>query len=330
MKVLVNCPGAWSHGLDSPERGEGRWAQNLVRCLAGSGRYDVYACSAGDPTWGRGRRVKGVKLLSEFDAPRYSPYDLYFDASWWEGKVPNVVAKHYFHVHWGFQQRLKQPLPSGHYLVYVYRQSREDYEHPDNANRARTFYLPAPFYARLLPPQPGRRRLLYTRRGEPDRSAMFEQLYAAVTALRTSMPSLAMTWISIPEAPVARHAQDRVLAGDGDRWGIPYCELQDEMLTSALNVSGNHASLADCAVLGVPSLAVSGLCWRFVEDIARRYGLLLAPDASSAQIYDVIYWLLTDAGGRYTQYTLDLQDAFSDHTELRVLELFDQLVASVT
>src|SRR3990167_2956236 len=48
LKILINCPGGWSHGLDSPERGEGRWAQNLTRCLAKSKQYGISACSGGN------------------------------------------------------------------------------------------------------------------------------------------------------------------------------------------------------------------------------------------------------------------------------------------
>ena len=115
LRVLINCPGGWSHGLDSPERGEGRWAQNLTRCLARSGRYEVFACSGGDPTWGDGVVEPNATLLSEWAAEQLGPFDLYFDASWYNGKRPAAQAKCNFHVHFGYEPRLGVPFPPGHY-----------------------------------------------------------------------------------------------------------------------------------------------------------------------------------------------------------------------
>lgn len=80
MKILINCPGSFTHGLDSPERGEGRWAQNVARLLGKAG-HDVFACSGESLLQGEGRPAPGVTLIRESEAKDCGMFDMYFDSA---------------------------------------------------------------------------------------------------------------------------------------------------------------------------------------------------------------------------------------------------------
>lgn len=329
LRVLINCPGGWSHGLDSPERGEGRWAQNLAKCLARSGRYDVSTCSGGVPTWGRGEVVPGVALLSEQEARDAGPYDLHFDAAWYDKKRPAAEAEHNFHVHFGFEPRLGVPFPEGHYLVYVLRRSEPKYFGEGRGNADRTFYLPAPFGEAMLPPDPSRRRVIHTMRGSdaPGRVGRFDALYEAVTRLRR-VESIPFTWLSSKGLESPRHPEDRVVPMDA-AWGIPYNEMRAELRGCGLNAAlDGWSNILDCTVLGIPSLAWVGGIDDTAVDVASTFDLVLGGDAGLGRVHEVVRRLLSDAG-LYVEYTRALQSECSDHVESRTLQLFDALVEKV-
>lgn len=82
MRIAVLCPGAWSKGLNSPERGEGRWSQNYVTLLTQAG-HQVVAISAGSEFV---HQTGNPTLIHESVAQKYGPYDIYIDSSWWEGE----------------------------------------------------------------------------------------------------------------------------------------------------------------------------------------------------------------------------------------------------
>lgn len=329
LRVLINCPGGWSHGLDSPERGEGRWAQNLARCLAKSGRYDVSACSGGVPTWGRGDRVENVVILSEQEAARRGPYDLYFDAAWYDKKVPAAEATHNFHVHFGYEPRLGVLFPERHYLVYVLRNSRANYFREGRENANRTFYLPAPFGDTLGVPDPTKRTVVSTMRG-PDvtgRTARFDRLYGVVTELREGQ-EIPFIWISSAEVEKSRHSQDRVLEMT-QAWGVPYNEIRGMLRGSGLNAAlDGWSSILDATVLGIPSLAWEGGIDPTVGEVAKAYDLFLVSDSDRKQIGSVVDRLFSDAQ-LYVNYTCALQQAYVDHVEPRTLALFDEIVNKV-
>lgn len=340
LRVLVNCPGGWSHGLDSPERGEGRWAQNLARCLAKSGLYDVSACSGGVPTWGRGDVVPNVEILSEQEATRRSPYDLYFDAAWYQNKCPVTEARANFHVHFGYEPRLGIPFPKGHYLIYVLRKSGAQYVGEGRGNADRTFYLPAPFAERMTAPDgsdgptAAARGLVNTLRGSdaPGRSERFEAVYRVVSNLRGRGLRVPFTWIAAAGSEVRRHAQDRILVPDA-AWGIPYNDLRAILRDCCLNTAlDGWSNVLDCTALGVPSLAWVGGIDSTPAEIARKSGLLLG-EAGGARalperVAEVVETLLLD-GARRVAYVRALQGGFADHVEAVTLNHFRQIVERV-
>ena len=330
LKILINCPGGWSHGLDSPERGEGRWAQNLTRCLAKSKQYGISACSGGIPTWGRGDIIENVALLSEQEAERRGPYDMYFDAAWYHNKRPAAEARANFHVHFGYEPRLGVPFPKDHYLVYVLRKSGANYVGEGRGNADRTFYLPAPFAERMIAPDCSALGLVNTLRGTeaPGRAERFDAVYQAVTRLRARGLAIPFTWIASAGAPTKRHQQDRVLVPDA-AWGIPYNEIRSILRGCGLNTAlDGWSNILDCTVLGVPSLAWIGGADSTPAEIARDLDLLLESDSSPERVADVVEQILLDPVRRST-YIRALQKGFDDHIEEITLSYFHQIVTRV-
>lgn len=327
-RVLINCPGGWSHGLDSPERGEGRWSQNLAKVLARSGRYAVFATSGGTPTWGCGEVVPGAELMSETEANKLH-FDIYIDASWYQGKPAIGTACASFHAYWTPEDWMfRVPLPPNHYILYVYRQMAPSYLTTYNINP--TFYLPAAFGPEMTHPDPSARRVLCFSRGRDAQTnaAAFESLYSAIQSLRQSQ-KIPFAWLHHDSYTRHANADDMPITSQpGQPWGIPYNEQLKLIRGAGLNVTfGGGGSIADCAVHGVPSL-LRGDAFNFVKPAAKIHDLLLPVDCSTQQLKDAIRRLYSDAD-LYRCYVESLQEIYADHTDSNVVRLFDELVAQV-
>ncbi len=327
-RVLINCPGGWSHGLDSPERGEGRWSQNLAKVLARSERYEVFATSGGSPTWGRGEVVPGVALMSEADANGLC-FDIYIDASWYQGKPAIGTSRVCIHVYWTPEDWMfKVQLPKNHYILYVYRQMAPSYLTAYNVNP--TFYLPAAFGPVMVLPDPSARRVLCFSRGRDAQTntSAFEALYTSIQNLRQGQ-KIQFAWLHHDSYARHGHADDvSIVSQPGQPWGIPYNEQLTLIRGAGLNATfGGGGSIADCAIHGVPSLLRED-AFSFVKPAAKAHDLLLPVDCSSTQLEDAICRLYCDSD-LYRRYVASLQEIYSDHTDTNVLRLFDELVTKV-
>ncbi|MCK5017785.1 MAG: hypothetical protein KAS32_12040, partial [Candidatus Peribacteraceae bacterium] len=105
LKIFICCPGSWSAGLNSPERGEGRWAQNWAALLGKAG-HEITACSAG--TASNRHPTPNITLVGEHEAILDGPYDIYIDPTWWDKKVPKVESKFYFRCYWSLAPFLRE------------------------------------------------------------------------------------------------------------------------------------------------------------------------------------------------------------------------------
>ena len=136
------CPGSFSHKLNSPERGEGRWAQNYARMLAQAG-HEVYAASGG-----LGRQTDehfGVKLIDQTNTSVCGPYDLYIDAAWWTGKKPASKARKYIALKWAPENYLYDPFEEDFYIAYPYSSHHFNFSRNNFPNRDKAFALPTMF-----------------------------------------------------------------------------------------------------------------------------------------------------------------------------------------
>jgi hypothetical protein len=330
LKVLICCPGAWTHGLDSPERGEGRWAQNLARTLGKSGKFEVVAASAGNPNQGKGRATSGVQLVTEHKAKKLGPFDLYFDSSWWEGKPPLTKARAYFHVNWTLEPRLRSPsFPKDHYVAYPYVTSKPNFINEHNPHSERTFFLPTAFAERLAPPNFSRTRLFWPGRPDDRVRANEEVVARTIIELLDANPQLRSDWLF---GAAVKDAKPKLsLPGLRSEFHntLPYFMVVDLIRQAKLSLPVNlPACVPDCSVEGVPSLIWEHGSWLFLREVAKKHGLLIEKPATGARIKEVINTLMTNESV-YTAYTLDLQHVFRYHTEPEVLNQFQHIVDTI-
>jgi hypothetical protein len=327
MKILVCVPGSWKHGLDSPERGESRWAQNLARLLGSTGKYKVYAASLGDHTAGVGRSAPGVTLLHHDQVRDHGPYDLYFGA---DNRDPIAQANSYFHIHWGLDGYLKDPnFPKNNYIIYPHFDLESTFINSANPNRDRTFFLPATFGDRMLPPAFDKMGMLWPTKDPTLLPPIehFQVLVGAVREVRLQFPELKMYWwfASILEQNGYISRQD--FPNDEYIELSPYWKMLEVIDKCKINIIGGApACIPDCAVKGVPSLI-----WDyphvlpFVKNVAKSHGLLIPLNAGKDVVRGVILTMLTNVE-KYNNFVLDLQHTFRHHTDSGVLGCFEQIL----
>ena len=149
MKILIMCPGSWTHRLNSPERGDGRWAQNYAQMLALAG-HDVFAAS-GRGNLQPGQTHYGAKLVNQDTCGMYGPFDLYIDAAWWDKKQPKAQAKKYIALKWSLENYLRNdPFPDDFHLAYPYPSHHHFFSRFHSASK--TFALPTMFGTELSKP----------------------------------------------------------------------------------------------------------------------------------------------------------------------------------
>lgn len=330
MKILVCVPGSWKHGLDSPERGESRWAQNIARLLGKTGKYEVYAASLGDPNAGNGRPAPGVKLVHHNQVREYEPYDLYFGAAWGD---PIAVAKKYFHIHWGLEERLKDPsFPKDHYILYPHYDLKETFINPSNSNNDRTFFLPTTFGEKMEPPAFHKDGILWPTKDpvlvSPPEVA--HNLIAALKEVRTDEIPLKTYWWFVDDLEAKGLINRDDYPGDEFIELSPYWKMLEVMDKCKLNaIVGNPSCIPDCAIKGIPSLIWDN--WHvmpFVHDIAKKHNLLLPLDTDKNKLKQLISRLLLDED-LYNNFAMDLQYTFRHHIDDEVLKCFDWILEKI-
>lgn len=327
MKILVCVAGSWKHGLDSPERGESRWAQNIARLLGKSGLYKVYAASPGDPNAGKGRPAPGVELIHHDEIRNHEPYDLYFGA---DQRPPLATAHKYFHIHWGFDGYLKDHnFPKNHYILYPHFDMEAQFVNDSNPNRDRTFFLPTPFCEELSPPAFNRNGLLWPTKdptlvSPPEDS---HTLLAALREVRQQIPELKAYWWFVQDMESKGLIDRSDYPGDEFIELSPYWKMLEVIDKCKLNVIlGNPNCIPDCAVKGTPSLIWDSYhVMPFVHDVARKHNLLIPLRSSKEVVKETLVKLLTEEQ-LYNSFTNDLQYVFRHHVESEVQIIFQQIL----
>lgn len=340
MRILICCPGSWRHGLDSPERGEGRWSQNLAR-LFGKLGHEVYACSMGAPIWGEGRVAKNVTLVQEHEAKNYQPYDLYIDTAWWINKVPSATARKNFHVHWSLEQHLRTPdFPKDHYIIYPYNSSREYFIGDFNPISDRTFFLPNPLCEEFAKPSFDKGSLLCPTSGNCWDNAPVESFSTFAQVLHTILietPMLETDWL-FSDALVPPIAKSNFRSKLNERPGLdrfhkvlPYFKVLDIISRCKLAVPFRiQGCLLDSTALGVPTIVWESCCWfPRIMQIAREHDLLIERgNETSDRLLSVISRLLSDKD-LYSNYIGSLQKELEHHTEKRTAECFNSIIEKI-
>ncbi len=337
MKILMNCCGYFSHGLDTPVKGEGRWAMNMARFLSEAG-HEVYACTGGPPVLGQGR-PSPAKLVYLDEARSRAPYDMYFDCCWTKGKAPMAEARKYFHATWGVEHRHLDAdyFEDNHYVVYILHSMEWVFTNKDiNGNIDKTFFLPAPYCKTMPEPAFDNKRLLWNTRivhprGFPGQYHYQQHYHYAQVVLEvlgevlTMYPDLSLD--SLREGEQA----DLKFPAVTFYKSLPYHKTVEliRQIKLALPIR-EQCSMFDCVAAGVPFLiwedtTLPGQCF---VDTARKHGVLIEKGASKERVREIILTLLTNREV-YTAYTKDLQHLFRHYTEGAVLKYFQHIVDNV-
>lgn len=347
--MVVCCPGSWTHGLDSPERGEGRWSQNLARALAESGEYDVFALSGGRPTWGQGlpcARSEGIVLLPEANVEHYiQEADVYIDSAWWDAKPAKVKAPVNLHLHFGMEDRLMQSdfgFGPDHYLCYPFAEHTLMYMSVRNPHPERTFFLPVELGALTEPRTPAAHTLLWSTRppsgGGADNPSARKMMRAIALARKTV--DFGVYWLFANSLRAAGWLEDRLHPRDTElsteyTYGIPYHEVV-RLLAKEVTVNltvGAPSNVPNASVAGVPSLlwgegSPGGGAWPPAREVSTRHGLTVPHNAPEEYIADTLCQLMQDPT-LYVRYAKELQHLYRDNTRETCLARFANIVRAV-
>jgi len=319
MRILVNCPGGWKCGLDSPERGEGRWAQNYAEMLARAG-HEVHATSGGSPSM---EEHKGVHLHSEVEAGRIGRFDLYFDSAAWEGKHPVAEATFYVSVHWSLEARIRKELPHNQIIAFPYPSWNHAFIYGMNRNMERTFALPTMFGDCFEEPKFHNEKILLTTRDAME----LEHVVRSYTHVLKAIEGLPIN--SVMSGSILEHPGIQAWRNDSRCTFVdivPYDEIKRLVRECKLCIPVmGPSNLMDAAFAGVPSVM-----WErggFFVEVARRNGLLIEMEDSESpeRIGYVIKTLLTDQEV-YNNYLADIQSLLSCHLYGEAIKYFNKMV----
>jgi len=329
LKIFICCPGSWSAGLNSPERGEGRWAQNWAKMLGAAG-HTVTACSAGYPP--QRNAHPGVTLVGEHERIVDGPYDIYIDTAWWEVKVPKTTSRFYFRVHWGLESFLLKPgLPENHCIIYPYESTGKiNFKGDHNPYTDRTFWMPVPLRASMAEPAFNRKDILIPAHASPAVSNNPANAKIAVDKIYSYLEKgydFRCHWLFgeqlrvQPYAEAARNSPPNTVFHSR----MEYNKVVDIIDQCRLTVQLNSCSCAvDSVVAGVPFVA-----WEtggFFTEIAAECGILIGSNEETKERIEEVIDILMTNEEVYTRYVLKLQEFLYGHTEDTAIEIFNDIL----
>ncbi len=320
MKILVRCPGTFTHGLNSPERGEGRWSQNYARMLAQAG-HDVYAASAG---MGHTTALQyGVKLIDQELTAQYGPYDLYFEAAWWEGRVPSAQAKKYVALKWSPENYLYGPFADDFYLAYPYSVHHFNFSRNNFPNRDKTFALPTMFGNDFCKPNWDKEAVFLP--GKIDTNRPYKQYTDAIASFLSQHP-VEGTSRSFFEGEFAGKLD---FNKPGSRWveRMPYDQVLEAMGRSRISLPIlNPGAIIEAAFQGVPSIF-----WEhggFFNPLAQMLNMGIEHDAPPERFLEVADLLMNNKK-KYHEVTYATQEYFSAHTFAGAMKYFNLMCETI-
>lgn len=319
LKVLCMCPGSFTHGLDSPERGESRWSQNYAKMLALAG-HDVYAASMGRP---EPKEHYGVKLIHEIDVPLYGPFDLYIDSSWWKDKKPKASAKKYIILKWSLEEYTRElPLADNHYLAYPY--PSHCWEFTKGVNAKKTFALPTMFGTGF--PKPNWDKTHVFLPGKIDVNRAYKQYIPAVKSFLSKYPIIGTSKPFFQQEFGDDFPFDNKLSQWWDK--VPFNYVMNALNTQCkLSVPIlNPGAIIEAAFCGVPSIFWSH--GGFYNPLSEMLDLAIGHNAEPKQFTEIAELLMNDRK-RYIEATLIIQQYFTPHLQNQAIKYFDLMVETI-
>lgn len=318
MKIVVLCPGSFTNGLNSPERGEGRWSQNFARMLARAG-HEVYAASMGNP---EPRRHYDVNLIHETNVNDYGPFDIYIDSAWWDDKPVKAIASKYISLKWSVESYMRdKDLPDNFYYAYPYPSHHWEFANFRNTNKS--FALPTMFGEKFEEPKWNNDAIFLP--GKIDLNRDYKKYIPAIgeflNKYRINGGSRQF---------FEQEFGNRIDFGrPGSNWynNIPYDQVLDYMRQSKLSLPIlNPGCMIEATFIGLPSIF-----WEhggFFNPLGDSLGITIGSYAEPERFTEVANMLMTDRK-KYMEVVRTMQHYFSYHTYEGSLGYFNLMVASI-
>lgn len=321
LKICVMCPGSFTHGLNSPERGEGRWAQQYARMLAKAG-HDVYAASGG-----LGNRVvleDGVKLIDQKLPALHGPYDLYIDACWWEHKVPMADSKRYLALKWSPEDYLRHSeLPDNLYIGYPYSTHKFNFSGSKFSNENKAFALPTMFCEEFSPPNWIGKSIFIP--GKIDTNRPYEKYIDVIASFLNGHPVEGRSRLFFEQT----FGSKINFGKEGSEWteSTPYNKVIDSLKVSRISMPIlNPGCIIEAACHGVPSIM-----WEhggFYNPLAQQLGLQIEHDAPPERFTQVADLLIVNKKV-HAEAVYGMQDYFCAHTYTGSLKYFNLMAETI-
>lgn len=315
------CPGSFTHGLDSPERGEGRWSQQYARLLAKAG-HDVYAASGG-----LGERLviqDDVKLIDQKRPSEHGPFDLYIDAAWWKDKVPMADSKIYLALKWAPEDYLRHDsYASNFYVGYPYTSHRYNFSGSKFTNESKAFALPTMFCNELLKPNWESNSIFIP--GKIDTNRPYKKYINVISQFLNKHPVEGRSR-KFFETEFGNKIN---FSREGSEWteSTPYNKVIDSLKVSRLSLPIlNPGCIIEAACHGVPSVM-----WDhggFFNPLSQQLGINISHDASPERFTEVSEQLMNDKK-TYHETVFHMQDCFSSHTFSGAIRHFHLMASTV-
>ena len=319
MKICVLCPGSFTNGLDSPERGESRWSQNYAKMLAMAG-HDVYAGSMGKP---EPRVHYGAKLIHEQECAKYGPYDLYIDSSWWKDKIPYAKATKYVCLKWSLEEYTREfNFPDNFYLAYPYPSHSHEFYVKDFNGKDRCFMLPTMFGTEFKKPNWDKNKIFLP--GKIDTNRKYKKYIPAITSFLNQYPVEGCSasffqkefsgLLSLKEGSNLYELQ-------------PYNHVMDSISRCKLSLPIlNPGCIIEAAFMGTPSIF-----WEeggFYNPLAKMLNVLIEEDALVETFINVFKSIMNNKK-KYFEVTYVTQDYFSYHLYENALKYFNLMIETI-
>jgi hypothetical protein len=312
------CPGSFTFGLDSPERGESRWSQNYARMLAMAG-HDVYAASMNKP---EPRVHYGVKLLNELEVAKYGPYDLYIDSSWWDTKKPYALAKKYICLKWSVETYMREwDFPDNFYFSYPYPSHHFEFAKFKNANKS--FALPTMFGTEFPAPRWDNGKIFLP--GKIDQNRDYQRFMQPVAAFLGKHP---IEGGSVSYFKEKFAGQIDFTRADSNWYELaPYNKVMEAMSRCKLSCPiMNPGCIIEATFQGLASIF-----WEhggFFNPLGQSLDIMVQHDAPPERFTELAERMMNDKK-KYREVVQISQDYFSPHLYKNALKYFNTMIEEI-
>jgi len=341
LRIVFDIPGSIYEGLESPERGESRWAQNWAEFLAKEGHEVICICNPA--LWGQSAPIPNCTLRPWSDTSHID-CDVYVNCCWWEGKdIGDITAKTYVHLSYGFEDHLTKESMIGknHVIAYPYVQSKKNFIHDRNIFQHKTFCLPVPLADSFREGSFDNKTLTFSAkdvfldRHSPNEEHWFTAGHNVLKAIKEVSEKHSLNSIFLMAHELTDNKVKAVenlqlvdlLKSINNAQFFPLIKMDaiykildiTKVLTPVISPGG---SMIEGVMRGIIPLTWSGSLF---DDIATRYDFLLSHDASYEAIQGNLDRLVTDREF-YGYLVSEYQAALEGHLYYNSRKYFQQLV----